>query len=57
MNTFDGASWNDATCRSTVTSGDNAGFIQVGSRHHYLLQILMDLQRKNKNLGYCKMSL
>lgn len=46
--TFDGAGRNDAPCRSSITSWDNAGFIQVGSRHHHLLQILMDLQQNNK---------
>lgn len=42
-NTFDAAGWNDAPCWSSIASRDNAGFIQVGSRHHHLLQILIEL--------------
>lgn len=42
MDTFDAAGGNDAPCRSSITSWDNAGFIQVGSGHHDLLQILYE---------------
>lgn len=38
--TFDGAGGNDALCRASVTSGHNRGLVQVGTRHHDLLQVL-----------------
>lgn len=40
MLTFDDAGGDDALGRSPITSGDNAGLVQVGPRHHHLLQVL-----------------
>lgn len=54
--TFDTAGWDDAPCRSSITSRDNTGFIQVGSRHHHLLQILMELKQINTMYKLFKVS-
>lgn len=40
MLTFDDTGGDDALGCSPITSRDNAGLIQVGPRHHHLLQVL-----------------
>ncbi|KAG8137208.1 hypothetical protein E2320_005737 [Naja naja] len=48
MLTFDDTGGDDALGRSPITSRDNAGLVQVGPRHHHLLQVLRGEGRKNQ---------
>ena len=38
--TFDGAGGDDALCCSTITPRYNGGLVEIGTRHHHLLQVL-----------------
>lgn len=49
--TFDRAGWNDAFRRTSITTWNDAGFIQVGPGYHDLLQVLQTWKQRKEILS------